>query len=148
MKTLQVRRFSLAQAVVNAPMGHIIVVDAQDRPVSDAEVSANGLDGRTNGRGIYEFPLPATTSVTITVRVGDYAVRTVRPAAEVETGAYVKIPVCLAQPIVTSIEIGALAVGIGCALAGVYWKAKPAEVIGEVLIGAAAFTAIYRHSCL
>jgi hypothetical protein len=151
MFNLQVRKFSLAQGRVDAATGRVIVVDANDRPVPNASVSVNGLEGRTDSYGIFNFPLPIVTpggSLTILVQDDRYSVKTTRPATEVEVGAYVKIPVCLAQPILTTVELGALAAGIGLATVGMVWKQKHAEIVGEVLVGAAAFTAIYRHSCL
>jgi hypothetical protein len=86
--------------------------------------------------------------IQIAVRNEDYGITASRPAFEVETGAYVKIPVCLSQPILTGIEIGAIVAGVGLTLGGMYLKQQPAELVGEILIGAAAFTAIYRLSCL
>jgi len=129
--------------------GQIVVIDANDRPVSGASVTiTNGPFGETDRAGIFRMSSVPGGLVSITVQKGEYAVQVTKDASELASGAYIKIPVCLGQPIVTPVEIGALAVGIGCAIGGVYWKSKPAEVVGEVLIGAAAFTAIYRHSCL
>ena len=154
------RRLALGQQEVTRA-GHVVVVDAHDRPVAGASVSVEwqtaaefiqGPKGETNGAGILEFSAPRQGSVTaarVTARKDEYySGRSVVPVWDLEDpGVLVKIPVCLGQPLMTGIEIGAIVVGLGLTFGGMYMKQKPAELIGEVLFGAAAFTIIYRLSC-
>lgn len=146
MRTIAIRRPFLGQNEA----GRIIVVDANDRPVSGAIVSINNLTRQyeTSGFGIVNLTEIPSDLVQIKVQKDEYSVQVTKNASDLAAGAYIKIPVCLSQPFVTTVEIGAFVVGIGFAAAGMYWKNQPAQVVGEVLVGAAAFTAIYRHSCL
>lgn len=128
--------------------GHVIVVDANDRSVEGAEVTVGRIKGLTDSQGLFLFSNPPSGSVEVVAKKGNYGVSSLRPAGEILTGSYIKIPVCLPEPILTRVEIGVLVAGVGLAIIGMGFKQKYAEVIGEVLVGSAAFTAIYRHSCL
>jgi hypothetical protein len=144
---LQVRKFSLAQGRIET--GKIIVID---------------VNGRRSRMPMCQFCRPGGRGRRTVTDLFSAAARVIRRStsrperrirrARVNAGdrrrdrGYIKIPVCLSQPILTTVEIGALAAGVGLAAVGMAWKQKHAEVVGEVLVGAAAFTAIYRHSCL
>jgi hypothetical protein len=133
-------------------------VDVDGRPVKGAHVSvrlpgAVSEVGETAADGTFvgRFAGGHPGSERVEVEVEKYGYGIVR-SATVDEGIrgtiFVQLPVCLPQPILTGVELGSLAAGLALAAAGLYWKVKPAELLGEVLIGASAFTAIYRHSCL
>lgn len=136
----------------------IAVVDVDGRPVKGARVSVRLPGsvpevGETAGDGTFVVRFagghPGSDRVEVEVEKDGYVVvRSTTMDEGIRGTIFVQLPVCLPQPILTGVELGSLAAGLALAAAGLYWKLKPAELIGEVLIGAAAFTAIYRHSCL
>lgn len=137
---------SLGQA---APLFRVVVTDDHGRPVRGVrvEVTPSGTSdsgGQTTGSdGVASFA-PTASEVTVTLRVGDLVTR--RRARTDET-LFVQLPICAPEPLLTKTEIAALLAGGVIAGAGFHWKLEPLQILGEVVFGAAAFTAIYRHSC-
>lgn len=134
----------------------IVVTDSRGRGISSADVSVwsggTQIDSETtDAHGDAVFPL---TSGPYDVRVifgsQRYTFWSRIPQENIARGGdvFVEIPVCYSQPLVTTAEGLALLAGVLVTGAGYYWKVEPAKVTGEVLIGAAVFTAIYRISCL
>lgn len=133
---------ALAQA---APSWSVVVTDPNGLPFPNAEVSIDGgATARTDSHGIAAFPNPGSGSRTVRIRVEGFDL--VRQGRGDET-LFVQVPVCAPQEILTSPEILACALGAALVGAGLYWKVSPLQIVGEVLFGAAAFTAVYRHSC-
>lgn len=140
-------RLALGQAgTVHA---RIAVVDVNGRPIR-ASVSVNGVAaGQTDSGGFAYAQVPTDRPFHVLVQKDDHVVVKdfSAPGQEVPT-AYVQIPVCLPQPILTTAEIAALLGAAAMTGAGFYFKTDALKITGEVLFGAAAFTAIYRLSCL
>lgn len=149
-------RRALGQA--EAVAVRIAVVDVDGRPVKGARVLARLPGtvpevGETAGDGTFvgRFAGGHPGSERVEVEVEKYGYGVIR-SATVDEGIrgtiFIQLPVCLPQPILTGVEWGSLAAGVAMTAAGLHWRFKPAELLGEILIGATAFTAIYRHSCL
>ncbi len=141
-------RARLAQASPS-PVG-FVVTDMRGRPVGDVLVQVTLPSGDVAGR------TDSSGKVTLNVGTGPYnfmvGAGNYYYADFVEGNhrgdVFIALPVCLAQPVLTVPEIGALAAAVLITAAGYHWKFEPAKVTGEVLLGATVFTAIYRLSCL
>jgi hypothetical protein len=133
---------ALAQA---APSWSVVITDPNGLPFPGAEVSIEGgVPVRTDSRGVAVFPNPGSGSRTVRIRVEGFDL--VREGRGYET-LFVQVPICAPQVFLTPPEILAVAVGAAMVGAGLYWKLNPVQIVGEILFGAAAFTAVYRHSC-
>ena len=126
------------------------VYDHRGRPVPKMMVTFGADAGGpsptvfTDDSGKAVLDLPARKG---TIYVGSefrYAVPYDAPKGDI----FVTLPMCLAQPFINVPELGTLLLGAAVTAAGYYWKVEPAKVAGEVLVGAAIFTTIYRLSCL
>lgn len=139
---------TLGQAI--APT-RIVVVDVKGHSVPGASVSASiGSNApilvETDSSGIALMQLPqGAGDLTISAKGLAYVVPVTVPY---RGDVFVTLPVCMAQPFATTPEILTLLAGVAVTAAGYHWKFEPAKVTGEVLVGAAVFTAIYRLSCL
>lgn len=146
----------LAQSTVQARQVRVVVTDVRGRAVSGAEVSAwsNGssvASGTTDSSGEVQLPLgPGSYDIRTVFGSRGYTFWSKASAENLGQGGdvFVEVPVCSSQPLLTTAEGITLLVGAAVIGAGFYWKMKPAEVTGEVLVGAAIFTALYRISCL
>lgn len=127
----------------------VVVTDDYGRAISGVrvEVSPSGAPDAggqvTDADGIASFSTTAPEA-TVTLRIGELVTR--RRARTDET-LFVQLPICAPEPFLTKTEIAALIFGTAVAGAGFHWKIEPLQIVGEVVFGAAAFTAIYRHSC-
>jgi len=151
MMVRPVRLSSTRLAQGAPPATRIVVIDTKGHPVSGASVSASigtgkPVAGETDSSGVASLALPQGAG-DVTISAGQYAY--VVPITVPYRGdVFVTLPVCMAQPFVTTPEILTLLAGVAVTAAGYHWKFEPAKVTGEVLMGAAVFTAIYRLSCL
>lgn len=131
----------------------VVVTDADGRPFGGAVVTINepgGVSRPTDSKGIAAFDASeiarATVSGKVPVVVSGSGFSVKRDLPIDQTG-FVAIPVCGPQPIISTPELIALVAGGALTGAGMYFKTGPLQVAGEVLFGAAIFTAVYRHSC-
>lgn len=147
MKTLLVARpWSMGQAAGGIPL-RVMVTDINGRAVAGAEVTAGAVRLQDAGHGLYTGDVPAGP-LRIVVRKGEQLVAKDVAESAADSNVYVQIPVCMPQPLLTTAELVAL-LGAGALTgAGFYWKVDGLKLTGEVLFGAAAFTAIHRLSCL
>jgi hypothetical protein len=140
--------FSMSQVVAPAPF-KVSVSDARGNPFPGVriEISAAGggkISGTTDASGIAAFPsLPPGDFEAVFYYDG----MSLRRKGRSDETLFVEIPVCAPAPLLTKTEIASLAAGSLLAGAGFLWKLEVLTVVGEVVFGAAAFTAIYRHSC-
>lgn len=132
------------QVVVTDPAGRpfqaIVSLDAQ--PQITANTDSHGV---ANFSGQNIVPYVRDGKVAVTVQSGGLIIKREVP---VDQAAFVVIPMCAPSALLTVPEMIALAAGGGCVAAGLYKKWTPLQVVGEVLVGAALFTAVYRHSCM
>lgn len=133
-----------------------VVIDMRGRSISGAEVSAwsNGTmvaSGITDSSGQIQLPL-TTGSYDIRTIFGSERYVSWSKASDTTLGRggdlFIQVPICTGQPLLTTAEAITLALGAAVACAGFYYDFDPAKVTGEVLVGAAVFTSIYRISCL
>lgn len=134
----------------------VVVTDPRGVPFRDAQVSigAQGsLSARTDSSGMAAFDAAgvareaaggANSRFPVRITIGDLSL--VRDGSLDQT-LFVQIPMCSPQPFLTLPELISFAAGSAFIGAGLKWKVGPLQVVGEVLFGAAIFTAVYRHSC-
>jgi hypothetical protein len=147
-----------ARALGQAERRFLVAVrDVNGRPVPGAEVRAGAGGGAsrtvfTDSRGDAVVALPpGGWPVDFTVVYDAKYVTNVAVGAEAAARGdtvFVRIPICVAEPLLTVPELLALGGAAALTGAGFMLKSDILKVTGEVLFGAAAFTAIYRHSCL
>lgn len=125
----------------------VVVVDSRGNPFFGVTVTlSDGQQQVTDGDGIATFTFPPRTDrVTATLDVN--GTRLVKEGPTNQT-LFVDIPVCGPAKLLTNTEILAILVGGGMAAGGAYWKVSALSTTGEIIVGAALFTAIYRHSCV
>lgn len=154
MRALTIRRMGAAAYVDTMKF---VVVDVNGRPISGAVVRASKARTVeaivTDSDGVASLRLDPSDSDQIPTRAriewnGMAIERIITNDETSSLTAFFKFPVCARGPIMTTIEIAALVAGAASIGAGVYWKKEPFQVIGEVLVGAAVFTTIYRLSCM
>jgi hypothetical protein len=121
----------------------VVVTDIRGTPFRNAQVTAGNTTLLTDSSGHAVFE-GASGSFEVTVDIGDMVIRRKADASET---LFVHVPVCSPEPFLTNTEIVALLGAAALAGAGFYWKKDVLSVTGQVFFGAAAFTAIYRHSC-
>lgn len=152
---LQLHR-RLAQATAQARQVRIVITDMRGHVVPGAEVSA-----WSSGTMVASGTTDSSGEGLLSLGDGSYDIRTVfgsrgytfwskASAEEIGRGGdvFIKLPTCSGQPILTTSEGITLVLGAAVIAGGFYWKLGPAKVVGEVLVGAAIFTALYRISCL
>lgn len=135
----------------------VVVTDAQGVPFRGATVltlTRTVLSAKTDSAGVASFDgdaleaeIPKSAGrqiVQVRVTIGDLETQREGPLDET---LFVQIPVCAPQPFLTTPELISFALGSALVGAGLYWKVNPLQIVGEVLFGAAVFTAVYRHSC-
>jgi len=153
---LQAPIYRLAQAP-NGSLLAVAVADIRGNPWPGARVEAQipGLKepriAITDQDGIALLEVPETLGrgLEVHVQAGAYSSWETWTGAEASSGEtlFVVLPVRRPEPLVTLTELGALLAGGAGVAAGYFWNMNALQVGGEVLIGAAIFTAIYRHSC-
>lgn len=128
----------------------IVVVDANGRPIPDAEV---GLPGRQvektdwHGTSVFEG---VTGAVEVRVTYKDLTIARRLSADEATNGTtqFLQFQICVADPIIRPVDLVIVGGATALILAGSYYKVKPLSTVGEITIGAAIFSFIYRLQCL
>jgi len=147
------RRFQLGQA---APISHvIIVVDHSGRPVSGVQLSLLGTGGReavtatTDGEGKAVFQVEPGNYEVQTSFKGIVLAQSLKQD-QISRGltTFVQLPFCVVDPIVRPVDLVILGGAAAFIAAGSYWKVQPLTMVGEIAIGAAIFSLIYRLQCL
>lgn len=130
----------------------VVVTDPAGRPfraIVTLDVPG-GAAANTDSSGVATFDGAAAMQATRGGKVPISIVANglvIKREVPVDQTAFIVIPMCAPQPIVTVSELIAFAAGATLVGAGMYLKKSPLQVAGEVLFGAAIFTAVYRHSC-
>lgn len=144
MQPIQVRlsgyRLSQASPLI------VVVVDPRGTPFSDAAVTLQGqtVPVKTDSNGVALFPSAPAGDATVQVKIGDFILKA---RGSTDQTLFVSVPICAPGPLLTGTEIVALLLGGVAAVSGLVYKKRAAEMLGEVLVGAAVFNAIYRNSC-
>lgn len=143
LPTVRLAGSRLSQA--SAPF-QVVVVDPMGAPFSGALVTLQGepVPVKTDSSGVARFTYGSSGEVVAVVQVGDF---TVRARGRGDETLFVKVPVCSPGPLITTAELVVLLLGAGAAAVGAARKQRAIETVGEVLLGAGIFTAVYRHSC-
>lgn len=137
------------------PVADIFITDVNGRPLKGVSVRVNlaseSKGGPTNSDGLFRALFqtqPRSGQLAqIIAQEGEYAIQQTVDAADFRYPIYMKIPICFPGPFLTTPEMLTGGVGIALAAAGFYTKKQPLLLAGEILTGAAAFAAIFRHSC-
>lgn len=124
----------------------VVVVDPRGTPFSDAQITLQGqaMPVHTNSAGVATFPSAPAGEAIVQVRIGQFTLRAKGPTDQT---LFITVPICAPGPLLTGTELVALILGAAAAAGGVLGKRRPLEMLGEVLVGAGIFTAVYRHSC-
>jgi hypothetical protein len=124
----------------------VVILDPRGTPWAGARVTLQGvaLPQVTDAQGVATFPSAPSGQVTANIELGGYRMTA---AGDSSNTLFVAAPVCAPGPIVSKIEILAIFGGTGLTLLGAHYKQGPVQLIGETLIGAAVFSALYRNSC-
>jgi len=152
MKTLMIRRMG---AAAYGNWMKFVVADVNGRPISGAvvKVAKTGDNLITDSDGVANLrrDLSDPGQVPTRVRVEWNGMAIERDIVNDEISSltsFFKFPVCARGPVMTTIEIASLVAGAASIGAGIYWKKEALQLVGEVLVGAAVFTTIYRLSCM
>jgi len=139
-------KLALGQAPAQIPF-KVVVIDVRGNGFSGVQVTlSDGQSQKTDSNGVATFTYPPRVAeATATLEVE--GLRIVRKGP-VDQTLFVDLPICGTPKLLTNTEILALAGGAALAAGGTYWKVDAMAVAGEILVGAALFTAIYRHSCV
>jgi hypothetical protein len=157
------RAIELARVRTTLPLGQtrvpfrVVVVDLRGVAFRGATVvieTPDALLGKTDSNGMASFDGTqieaqlqrnnGKKAVPVRVMIGDLEITRDGPLDET---LFIQVPLCAPQPFLTTSELITLALGGALVGAGMHLKASPLQVVGEVLFGAAVFTAVYRHSC-
>jgi hypothetical protein len=130
----------------------VSVRDVNGRPMAGAVIESysdgrllDAKDADGNGDAVLAVEIPSS----LRIQYGKHVLWQQIPARkDPEETVFVQFPVCVPGPILTMAEIIGLLGGAAITAGGFFWKHEALKLGGEVLVGAAAFTAIYRHSCL
>jgi hypothetical protein len=159
LKTLSFRPINLGgrllgqervQPPVEIPF-RVVVTDIRGNAFRDANVTTyvNGqqlYDVATDAHGSAAFPGLKGGVITVRVEAGGYVAT--RKVENTDETLFISLPVCAPQPFLTTTEIVILAAGGAMVATGMHWKGLDAiKMLGELGLGAAVFSAVYRHSC-
>lgn len=132
----------------------VVVTDIRGNAFGDAKITAyvNGqqlYEVTTDSHGVAAVPLaPGVSGGVITVRVeaGGYVVN--RKIENTDDTLFISLPVCAPQPFLTTTEVVIMVTAGAMVGAGSHWKQYGfLKMLGELGLGAAVFSAVYRHSC-
>lgn len=137
------------------PSVQVVVTDSRGHPVKGARVqvrsSAETRDGDTDSQGTFTAffgaDLRSGQLIQIVAEQDGYVVQRTLPVSDLRYPVFLQIPVCIAGPFLTTPELIGAGAGVLLATAGFLWKKQPLVLAGEILAGASAFSAIFRHSC-
>lgn len=128
----------------------VVVTDVRGHVLKGATVQLLVAGGpaagilTTDAQGQVVFPSVLNGRPVVRVTYGQIVINAEGPSDQT---LVVKLGICAPEPFLTSPEILGSVGGIAIAGAGFYWDISLLRVVGEVLLGAVVFTAIYRHSC-
>jgi hypothetical protein len=124
----------------------VVILDPRGTPWAGARVTVLGmaLPQTTNSQGVAIFPSVPLGQVTVNVELGDYRMSA---SGDSSNTLFITAPVCSPGPVASKVELIGLFGGTVMALVGSHFKTGPVQLIGETLIGAAVFSALYRNSC-
>lgn len=147
--------YRLAQKQLQPPIEipfRVVVTDIRGNAFRNAKVTAyvNGqelFEVSTDKTGAAAFPsTPAGGTITVRVEAEGYVVT--RRIDNTDETLFISLPVCAAQPFLTTTEMVILATSGAMVGAGLKWKQLDMlQILGELGLGAAIFSAVYRHSC-
>lgn len=124
----------------------VVVTDPRGNPYPGARVTLQGqaMPQTTDSSGVATFPPVSPGQVLATVQIGDLKVN---GAGTADASLSVTVPVCAPGPILSNTEIVALIAGGAMTFGGLKWKSSGVQTIGELILGAAIFSTLYRASC-
>jgi hypothetical protein len=124
----------------------VVVTDPRGNPYPGARVTLQGqaLPQTTNADGVAAFPAVSPGQVIANVQVGDLKVN---GAGSADATLFVTVPVCAPGPFLSNTEIIALIGGGAMTFGGLKWKSPGIQTVGEIFLGAAVFSCLYRASC-
>jgi len=124
----------------------VAVIDVRGNAFTGVKVSLpDGQTAVTDDNGVATFNTPPRGEVDVTLAIDGL---TIVRHGNTNQSLFVDLPICGTPKILTNTELIALLAGAAVVAAGTYWKYKPIQMTGEILVGASLFTAIYRHSCV
>ena len=140
----------LAQVAPSSQGWKVVVTDSRGNPFFGVTVTLSDgsqVTGQevTDSDGVASFTFSPKGKVTVTLDWN--GVRVVKEGDPSQT-LFVDIPICGPAKLLTKTEILAILTGSAMAAGGSYWKLSALSTTGEIIVGAALFTAIYRHSCV
>lgn len=123
----------------------VVVTDVRGTPFRGVSVAVSGAgQAVTDAEGTASFGTPPSPEADVTLRIGDLVSR---KHARTDETLFVQLPICAPPRLLTNTEIVAILVGGSMTGAGLYWNVQGLQIVGEIVLGGALFTAIYRHSC-
>jgi hypothetical protein len=134
---------SLGQAI--APF-KVVVIDVRGNGFRGVLVTlSDGQTSVTDSEGVATFLTPPRGEVDATLTIDGL---TIVRRSNTSQSLFVDLPICGTPKFVNNTEIIAIVVGGAMAGAGTYWKVGAISTVGEIIVGAALFTMIYRHACV
>lgn len=144
----------LAQSQLTPPIEipfRVVVTDIRGNAFRDARVTAS-VDGQplydvtTDEHGAASLPVSPGRIINVRVDAGGYVAN--RKVENTDETLFISLPVCAPQPFLNTTEIVIMAAAGAMVGAGNHWKQLSAlKMVGELGLGAAVFSAVYRHSC-
>lgn len=124
----------------------VVVVDSRGNPYPGARVTIQGqaMPQTTDQDGVAAFPPISPGQVVANVQIGDLKVN---GAGNSDSTLFVTVPVCAPGPFLAKTEIVALIAGGAMTFGGLKWKRPGIQIVGELLLGGAIFSSLYRASC-
>lgn len=122
------------------------VVDPRGVPFSGVKVTLQGqtVPQTTDSNGTVIFPQVTGAQATVVVQVAGFTMKKTGPTDET---MFVVMPVAAPVPLVTIVELAALALGGIAVATGILMKRQIISTLGEIALGAGAFNIVFRHSC-
>lgn len=132
----------------------VVVVDSNGRPMSGAQVEylrSGGQAGiqETDSHGTATFE-GVTGPADIRATYKDLVLSKRLSADDVVRGdtVFIQFQICVSEPLIRPIDIAIIGGAGAMIAAGAYFKVRPLETVGEIAVGAAIFSFIYRLQCL
>jgi hypothetical protein len=124
----------------------VVVIDVRGNGFRGVQVTlSDGQTTVTDSEGIATFLTPPRGEVDVTLTFDGL---TIVRRSNTNQSLFVDLPMCGTPKFVNNTEIIALVVGGVTAGVGTYWKLDALSTVGEIIVGAALFTVIYRHACV
>lgn len=124
----------------------VVAIDVRGNGFRGVQVTlSDGQTALTDSEGVATFLTPPKGEVDATLSIDGF---TVIRRGNTNQSLFVDLPICGIPKFINNTEITALIVGGAMAGAGTYWKIDAISTVGEIIVGAALFTVIYRHACV